>query len=84
MHACTGRQGKKGGEKSAEENPAQLFWSQTCTKRVCDVRHKEGGQGVQVISRILGQFESLLHNQPSFQVYSELSDSGLFQTTVSE
>ncbi len=70
---------KKGGEKSAEENPALLFWSQTGTKRVYDVRHKEGGRGDS--GAVL---KAPLHNQPSFQAKSKLSHSGLFQTTASE
>lgn len=49
---------------------------------MCDTRRE--GEEWKLSAEFWGSFESSLHNQPSFQVNSELSHSGLFQTTASE
>lgn len=42
------------------------------------------GEECKLSAEFWGSFEILLHNQPSFQVNSERSHSGLLQTTASE
>lgn len=75
---------KIGGDKSAKENPALLFRAKQARSEcvMCDARRE--GEECELSAEFWGSFESSLHNQPSFQVNSELSHPGLFQTTASE
>lgn len=73
---------KIGEDKSAKENPALLFQAKQARSEcvMCDTRRE--GEGWKLSAEFWGSFESSLHNQPSFQVNSELSHSGLFQTNA--
>lgn len=76
--------GKKEGRRAQRKILHYFSGAKQARSKCVMYDTKREGEECKLSAEFWGSFESLLHNQPSFQVYSELSDSGPFQTTVSE